>query len=228
MGPKPQGTAGRIDPVVRSPSRWEIGVDSAIHAVAIIAGLAGAVALFVIASARGGAADLTVAAIYSGGLIAMFSCSAAYNLGRWSRHRFWLRNLDQAAIFVMIAGTYTPFTILHLDGAWRLALTGFVWSFAAIGIGLRLLGGSLFDRLSTLLYLGFGWMALLAIFPLVNALDPGIVALLAAGGLLYTIGVIFHLRETLPFQNAIWHAFVLAAASVHYAAVAGSLAAPAS
>ena len=158
----------------------------------------------------------------------MFSCSAAYNLGRWSRHRDWLRNLDQAAIFVMIASTYTPFTILHLEGAWSLALTSFVWSFAAVGILMRLLHGRLFERLSTLLYLAFGWMALVALFPLLRALDATTVALLAAGGLLYTAGVIFHLWERLPFQNAIWHGFVFAAASLHYAAVAGSIASPGS
>lgn len=209
--------------VRRRLTRWEIGVDGAIHACAIVAGLIGGVILLVLVSLHGGAADVVVTAIYSGGLIVMLSCSTAYNLGRLTRHGPWLRNLDQAAIFLMIAGTYTPFTVLHLDGAWSVSLTGVIWSCAGLGVLLRLLGGRLFDRLSVGLYLALGWMALVALAPLIEALEPPALILLATGGALYTVGVIFHLWERLPFQTAIWHLFVVAAAATHYAAVIVSI-----
>ena len=119
----------------------------------------------------------------------------------------------------MIAGTYTPFTLLALQGAWSWSFTCLVWSVALLGILLRLLHGRLFDRLSLGLYLVLGWIALAAIAPLVDALNTPTLILLAIGGALYTIGVIFHLWERLPFQNVIWHTFVVAAAAVHFAAV---------
>lgn len=205
--------------LARQFSRWEVGVDGAIHACAIIAGIVGTVALIWIARARGGAADVTIVALYSGALLTMFSCSAAYNLARTTRHGDWLRCLDNSAIFLMIAGTYTPFTVLHLQGAWSISLTGLVWSVAAAGILIRLLHGPLFDRISIGLYLALGWMGLIALFPLIQALDTPTLILLGVGGVLYTIGVAFHLWEQLPFQNAIWHGFVVAAAATHYAAV---------
>lgn len=209
----------------RRHTRWETGVDGAVHAVAILAGILGAVGLLWLAASRGSAGHIAVAAIYSTSLIAMFSCSAAYNLNRWSPHGNWLRNLDQAAIFVMIAGSYTPFTIFFLEGPWRVALTTIIWSLCAVGIVIRLCHGRLFDRISLALYLGLGWIGLVALVPLVGAVDLSTLALLVGGGLLYTAGVLFHLWERLPFQNAIWHGFVLAAATVHFVAVAGTVAA---
>jgi hemolysin III len=207
--------------------RWEIGVDGAIHAAAIIAGLIGAVALLLIASRRGDALDVAAVAIYSAGLVAMFGCSAAYNLGRFTRHGNWLRSLDNSAIFLMIGGTYTPFTVLDLNGAWSWSLTSIVWTVAIAGVLLRLFHARLFDRVSLLLYLALGWIGVVALPPLVQALDMPALVLLFVGGALYTIGLIFHLWHRLPFQNAIWHGFVVAAAATHFAAIVISLAAPA-
>jgi len=206
--------------------RWEIGVDGAIHAVAIAAGLVGAVALLLIASRRGGAPDVAAVSIYSVGLLAMLGCSCAFNLGRFSRHANWLRQLDHSAIFLMIAGTYTPFTVLDLGGAWRWSLAGAVWSIAILGVLLRLFHGKLFDRVSIGLYLALGWLGIIALPPLIHALDTPTLVLLAVGGGLYTLGVIFHLWERLPFQNAIWHGFVVAAAATHFAAIVISVLTP--
>jgi hemolysin III len=204
--------------------RWEIRVDGAIHVVAIIAALVGAIILILMADHRGGAEDVAAVAIYSVGLLAMFGCSAAYNFGRFSRHADWLRGLDQAAIFLMIAGTYTPFTVIDLSGAWSWSFTSVVWSLAIVGVLLRLLHGRLFARLSIALYLALGWFGLVAIFPLVQSLHVATLILLVVGGALYTIGIVFHLWERLPFQTAIWHLFVVAAAAVHFAAVTVSVA----
>jgi hemolysin III len=210
--------------VRRRLSRWEIGVDGAIHVCAIVAGIVGAIVLILVARVRGGgAAEFAVTGIYSAALVAMLGCSAAYNLARETRHGWWLRNLDQVAIFLMIAGTYTPFTVLHLTGVWSVSTTTMIWACAGLGILVRLLNGRLFERLSTGLYLVLGWMALVMLSPLLASLDLAAVILLAIGGGLYTVGVIFHLWERLPFQTAIWHLFVVAAAAVHYAAVLVSL-----
>jgi hemolysin III len=165
-----------------------------------------------------------VAAIYSFGLIAMLGCSAAFNVGRSSRFCGALRGIDQSAIFIMIAGSYTPFTVLYLEDGWRLTLTAMIWSLAGLGIFLRLFRPRLFAKLSVPLYLSLGWVGLVAFVPLVQAMDNVTFGLLLAGGLLYTAGVAFHLWKRLPFQNVIWHGFVVAAAAVHFAAVAVSIA----
>lgn len=209
--------------ISRQLTRWEIGVDGAIHAAAIVAGLFGAVMLIWLAAARGNAAYVAASVIYSGGLLAMLGCSCAYNLARWTRHGRWLCRLDHSAIFIMIAGTYTPFTALHLQGAWSVGFTGAVWAIAAAGIFVRLFGGLLFDRISLGLYLALGWMGVVALAPLIQVLDNTTLTLLVVGGALYTVGTVFHLWERLPFQTAIWHAFVVAAASTHYAAVVLSI-----
>ncbi len=199
--------------------RWEMGVDGAIHVLAIFAGLIGAGALLVIAARRGEAEDVAAVGIYSLGLLAMLGCSCAYNLGRFSRHADWLKHLDHSAIFLMIAGTYTPFALIDLEGAWKWSLIGTVWSLAVAGVGLRLFHSRLFDKVSLGFYLALGWLGIVALPPLIHALDTPALVLLAVGGGLYTAGLIFHLWERLPFQKAIWHGFVVAAAATHFAAV---------
>jgi hemolysin III len=213
-----------VEAVRRRFHSWEIGVDGAIHACAIVAAIVGAAILIVFAASRGGAKDILAVAIYSTGMLAMFAFSCAYNLGRFTRHANWLCKLDHSGIFLMIAGTYTPFTLLSLQSPWNWTFTSLVWSVALLGIALRLLHGRFFDRVSIGLYLLFGWIALAAIAPLIEALNTPTVILLATGGALYTIGVVFHLWERLPFQAAIWHLFVVAAAAVHFAAVVVSVA----
>jgi len=131
----------------------------------------------------------------------------------------FLRRCDHAAIFVMIAGTYTPFTLLRLDGAWSWGLTSAVWLIAAIGMLMKLSPRCDLRFASAAPYLLLGWLGLVAIDPLFRSLGWETLGLIGLGGALYTIGVLFHIWDKLPFHNAIWHAFVLAAAAVHYAAV---------
>ncbi len=205
--------------------RWEIGVDGAVHGVAIVCGLIGAVALLMIAARHGApAGDVAAVCIYSAGLLAMLGCSFAYNLGRFGRHKEWLKRLDHSAIFLMIAGTYTPFTVIDLTGAWSWSFTSVVWAVAVTGVLLRLFHGDLFDRVSLGFYLALGWIGIVALPPLIGALDTPALVLLAVGGVLYTGGVIFHMWERLPFQRAIWHGFVVAAAATHFAAIVISVA----
>ncbi len=199
----------------------ELAADRAIHLLGIALGITGAIAIVVIAAAMRRLGDLPPILIYAAGLLAMLGCSAAYNMFRTSRWRDWLRRFDHAAIFAMIAGTYTPFTLLGLKGTWSIALTAVIWAVAAIGIAIKLLKPHRIETISIGLYLALGWIGVVAAGPFMAALDPVTLSLLAAGGILYSSGVVFHLWHRLPYQNAIWHGFVLAAASVHYAAVVG-------
>jgi hemolysin III len=211
--PAPMATA------LRALTRGELLADGVIHVIGITAGLAGAATLVIAAATRGSPLELAALITYSGGLLAMLGCSAAYQLLRSSRRRELLRCFDHSAIFLMIAGTYTPFTLLRIRPFWDVALTAAVWSIAATGIALRMLRPAVFDRVSIGFYLALGWAGLVAIAPLVPLVHVSTLVLLGAGGLIYTAGVAFHLWERLPFQNALWHACVLAAAGVHYAAV---------
>lgn len=203
----------------RDPSRCEMLADCIIHILGVAGGSIGGAALVALIAARGDQLALGALLIYACGMIAMFCCSAAYNLARKSPWRILLRRCDHAAIFVMIAGSYTPFTVLRLDGAWSWCLTSAVWLVAAIGVLFKLCRPCDLRYASLAPYLLLGWIGVIAIDPLFSSLGRDTIALIGLGGVLYTIGALFHVWEKLPFQNAIWHAFVLAAASVHYAAV---------
>ena len=197
----------------------EVLADGVVHALGLALGVVGAVALVGLAVFYGNPVLVVPLFIYAAGLVAMLGCSAAYNLLRSSRRREWLRRFDHAAIFAMIAGTYTPFTILGLEGGWSSGLTVLIWSVAAIGIALKLWQPRRIETISIALYLGLGWIGLIALHPFAMALDASTLALLAAGGIIYSVGVVFHLWQRLPYHNAIWHGFVLVAAGIHYLAV---------
>jgi hemolysin III len=211
--------AAETGAIPRDPSRHELAADCIIHILGIGAGSIGGATLMALIAARGDWLELGALLIYAVGMTAMFGCSAAYNLARTSRWRAAFQRCDHAAIFVMIAGTYTPFTLLRLDGAWSWGLTTAVWLIAGVGMLIKLCRRCDLRYASVAPYLLLGWIGLIAIDPLFRSLGWETLALIGLGGALYMIGVGFHVWNRLPFQNAIWHAFVLAAASVHYAAV---------
>jgi hemolysin III len=206
------------EPRRRAYDRNEKLVDLAVHLIGGSAASAGALALLLAAGGRGWAVVAPVA-IYALTLVATFAASAAYNLGYETRLRVTLRRLDHSAIFAMIAGTYTPFTVRLAQGSAAVWSTAAVWSIAAAGIGLKLFSPALFERIGVALYLALGWAALVIVPDIAPRLTPLSLALLAAGGALYTIGVCFHVKERLRFHNAIWHVFVVAAASCHFVSV---------
>jgi hemolysin III len=198
----------------------EFAADRLVHVVGLVAAGVGVLVLAVLAATSGRPIDLIPVSAYALGLLAMLGFSAAYNIARRSRHRDLLRRFDHAAIFAMIAGTYTPFTTLALSGSWAIGMTILVWTIAGLGIALKLiLPQRRWEGLSVALYLVFGWIVLIAVGPLSRAVDTSVLVLLGAGGVVYSLGVIFHGWGRLPFQNAIWHGFVLAAAAIHYAAI---------
>jgi hemolysin III len=208
----------------REPDRaLELLVDRQIHRVGLAAAGLAAAWLIAVAAAAGRASVVLPVLIYAGGFLAMLGCSAAYNLAAESPRREWLRRLDHAAIFLMIAGTYTPFTTTKLNGSWSTAMTAGIWTVAGAGIVIKLFQSHRFERLSLVCYLSLGWVGLIALHPLAAVLDFKTLILLGIGGMLYTLGVIFHLWRSLPFQTAVWHGFVLLAAGCHYVAVLHAL-----
>jgi hemolysin III len=200
-------------------SRGERIADLCIHLIGVPAGVAGAVGLITHGFATGGAATIASLVLYGAGLVGMLALSAAYNLTDSPGPKELLRRFDHAAIFTMIAGTYTPFMLLKIGGGWGIGLLAFVWLTAFAGAGVKLLYPRRLERVSIALYLALGWSAVVALRPIVEALSPPTLLLLAAGGVLYTLGVVFHVSERLAYQNALWHACVLLAAACHYAAV---------
>ncbi|MBS0519959.1 MAG: hemolysin III family protein [Proteobacteria bacterium] len=202
----------------RPPTPRELVADGVVHALGVGLGLPAAIVLVAWTAFRHGH-QLAPIAIYAAGLCAMFVCSAAYNVLRRSRLRGWLRRFDHAAIFAMIGGTYTPFTVLRLESVWSAVLTGVIWSVAGLGIVAKLLQPRWIEPVSVGLYLALGWIGVVAIGPFLDGLATTTLALLAAGGVVYTAGVAFFLWQRLPYHNAIWHAFVLVAAGLHYGAV---------
>jgi hemolysin III len=157
--------------------------------------------------------------VYAAGLLAMLGFSAAYNLWPVSRSKWILRRLDHSAIYLLIAATYTPIMVQIQDKVFALALLAGVWLVAVVGILIKLFMPGRFDRLSVGLYLAMGWSGLIAYNSVVESLPTLAMWFIAAGGILYTLGVIFHAWRQLRFQNAIWHSFVLLGAACHYTAV---------
>jgi len=197
--------------------RAEVIADGLVHALGLALGVAGVLSLLVHVSAQA-PARITAALIYGAGLLTVLGLSATYNLWPISRTKWVLRRFDHAAIYLLIACTYTPFLSDLNDPAASNLLVG-VWVTACVGMVLKLTYPDRFERPSILLYLGLGWSGVLVYERVITGLPLATVWLLAVGGVLYSAGVLFHLWERLRFHNALWHAFVLAAAACHFCAV---------
>lgn len=197
----------------------ERAVDAAIHVLGVAASLTAMGALWAVVAMQHAGWPLLSVIIYGLGVIAVFTISAAYHLSPVGPWKARLRRLDHAAIFLKIAGTYTPFAMISVGGWSGAALLAIVWGVAAVGVPLKLFAAESSSRWALWLYLAQGWAMVLAAEPVWSALGGGTLSLLMIGGLLYTIGVVFFISERLPFHNAIWHAFVFAASCFMYAAV---------
>ena len=199
--------------------RAEIIADGVVHAIGVCFGVIGSIALVVFAWNSAGNLELASVLPYAIGLLAMLAFSAAYNMWPVSPVKWLLRRFDHSAIFVLIAGTYTPFIALMKASIASGMLLVVIWATAAVGAVLKVVLPGRFDRFSIALYLLLGWSGVLAYESVIAVLPSFTLWFLAVGGALYTIGVIFHIWAGLRFQNAIWHGCVLAAASCHYTAV---------
>lgn len=197
----------------------EFVADGAIHVIGICLGLTATIVLAVTLWDTGDAARQVTVMIYAACLMAMLICSALYNMFARDHKTGILRRLDHAAIFLLIAGTYTPLAAMIIGGWTGGILLAVVWTGALTGAIVKLLHLQGLEKLTVPIYLGLGWIVVFAVNPLIeNASTFGFYMILA-GGLLYTVGTVFYAWKRLPFQNAIWHAFVLAAAVCHFTAV---------
>ena len=171
-----------------------------------------------------GAAAIAASTLYAVSLSGTFGVSAAYHRGRWSpAARRRMKRLDHSMIYVLIAGSYTPISVLVLDGRWEVVLLSLAWAGAAVGVGLKTLAPDGLRAVTATLYMVLGWLALVALPQLARAMTPTELALMVAGGLLYTVGaIVFVLRRPDPRPQTfgyheIWHVFMVSAAACHYA-----------
>lgn len=193
--------------------------DGFIHIVGATGGVAAIAILLILVAPVSPPLSIASVAIYGVGLVAMLGFSAGYNMVTRPNWKRVLRRLDHASIFVMIAGTYTPFSLIAIGGLPGMALFAGVWLVALVGVAGVAFAPKQAEKISIGVYLIQGWAILLVLDPLVASVSTRVVVLLMVGGALYTIGVLFHLWRRLPYHNAIWHLFVLLAASCHYWAV---------
>jgi len=212
-------SAFRPPAAYRDFSSGEMIADGAVHAAALLAGVIGFSLLFQKVALHGAATDGVAMAIYAASFFLLFGFSCAYNMAPPSPAKWLLRRFDHASIYLMIGGTYTALLSQASIAFWTIALSATVWTGAIAGAALKLFMPGRFDRVSIGVYLTLGWSALIAAKPLISALPEETLALVAAGGALYSIGVAFHLWESLKYQTAIWHACVTAAAACHFAGV---------
>ena len=199
--------------------RAELIADGIVHAIGVIFGLIAATVLVVLTAVYASALDIVAVSIYVAGLLAMLVLSASYNLWPVSPTKWVLRRFDHAAIFVLIAATYTPIIMELKDSVFAMVLLVGVWCVAIFGVVLKLGWPGRFDRVSVGLYLALGWSGMMLYDSVVTALPKLALWFVLAGGALYSLGVIFHAWRRLRFQNAIWHCFVLLGAACHYTAV---------
>lgn len=207
---------------LRPQTRGEELVNSAIHLVGL-AGAAFGLPLLVLGAMRsGGSASVVGASIFGATTVLLYLVSTIYHALPEGRAKRLFKVLDHSAIYLLIAGTYTPFTLGVLRGAWGWALLGVVWGLAVLGILTKVLGGLRGRGLSTALYLLMGWIGVIAYEPLERVLPAAGILWILAGGLAYTAGVIFYATDArLRYGHSIWHLFVGAGTACHYVAVAG-------
>lgn len=191
---------------------------SVTHGLGIVLSIAGLIAMLVVSERSGDVRHVVASMVYGVTLILLYLASTLYHGIPWPKAKRVLKVLDHSAIYLLIAGTYTPFTLISLRGGWGWTLFGLVWGMALLGITLKVAAIGRFQWLSIALYLGMGWLVV-ALRPLIEAVSPAGVQLLFLGGLSYTLGVVFYKWRRLPYHHAVWHLFVLAGSVFHFFAV---------
>jgi hemolysin III len=202
---------------VRRP-REELA-NSLSHGVGFMCAVAATPVLIIGASSRGTADDIVGSSVFGATMVLLYLASTWYHAVPVSPLKDRLQKLDHAAIYLLIAGTYTPFTLGVLGGAWGWTLFGLVWGAAAVGVCAKLIAGVRYPRLSTAMYVIMGWLVLIAIRPLTVSMSPAGVLWLVAGGISYSAGVVFYAARRLPYSHFVWHLFVLAGSTCHFFAV---------
>lgn len=199
-------------------TRREELANSLTHGAGILASVAGATVLIVLAAGTGAAA-VVGASVFGASLILLYTASTLYHAIRSPSAKARLKIFDHCAIYVLIAGTYTPFTLVGLRGEWGWSLLGVIWGLAVVGVVFKLFWTGRFPRISTAIYVGMGWLIVIAAGPTIRALSPVTLAWLFTGGVAYTTGTFFYHSRRIPYAHAIWHVFVLAGSVAHAIAV---------
>lgn len=197
--------------------------DAVVHVLGLVVALAAGSALLALAWVQTAPDAFPALLVYVLTLVAVLGVSMAYNLWPRSVVKHYLARFDQAAIFLFIAGSYTPFLAVIGGTAAGSIMMSVVWGASLVGVALKLIVPERFGRMAILLYLAIGWSGVAVFQALAQELTPTTLWLLLAGGITYSVGIIFHLWEKLHFQNALWHAFVVAGASLHLWAVLDSM-----
>lgn len=205
--------------VKRAQSRGEEIANSVSHGAGFVAAAVATPFLFAEVARNGGVADLVGAVVFAVTVMLAYLSSTLYHAVPEPRAKQLLRAIDHGSIFLLIAGTYTPFTLGVLRGGWGWTLFGLVWTLALAGVVMKALGGVRFRRLSVVVYLAMGWLVIVAIGPLLERMEPAGVAWLVAGGIAYTAGVVFYALDRYRFCHFVWHLFVLAGTVCHFIAV---------
>ncbi len=197
--------------------------NSLTHGAGLALAVAGCAAIVTLAALRGNAWHIVACSVYGATLVCLYAASTVYHSVRSRRVKRVMRILDHSAIFLLIAGTYTPFTLVNMRGAWGWSLFGVVWGLAVAGIVFKVWFVEHFPIASTIVYLAMGWLAVVAVKPVLAMVPPAGIVWLVAGGLMYTAGVGFFAWEKLPYHHAIWHVFVIGGSVCHYCAVLSSV-----
>ncbi len=193
------------------------------HGLGIVASLVGGAGLITMTAIYGDGWQLVGSIVFSASLVLLYSASTLYHAAKKTVLKKRLRIFDHASIYILIAGTYTPFMLVGLRGGWGWSLFGIVWGLAIVGVIAKLFLTGRFNKTSTAIYLAMGWLAIFAIGPLMNALPKSTLSWMMAGGLFYTLGTVFYLSRRIPYAHAIWHLFVMAGSACHFAAVYGHM-----
>lgn len=212
-----------MDPTKASHKRQSYAEEVAnamTHGIGLALSILGWIALMLWSGVAGDGWALAASAVYGGSLVFLYSTSTLYHSVQRPRTKYTLRILDHVAIFLLIAGTYTPFTLLLLRDGWGWTMLAVIWGLAIAGLLFKLFSAHRFHPAATSLYLVMGWMGVLLADPVSSALPAGGLLLVVAGGLAYTVGVVFYGWHSLPYSHAIWHVFVLVGSICHYIAVA--------
>ncbi|MDH5823532.1 hemolysin III family protein [Luteimonas sp. RD2P54] len=196
------------------------------HGVGAAAALAGGAVLIALAALHGNAWQLGAAIVFAISLLLLYTASTLYHAVTHPVLKGRLKVFDHCAIYLLIAGTYTPFTLIALRGPLGWSLFAAIWTLALAGVVFKLFYTGRFRRLSTLIYVAMGWLVLVAIKPVLSALDAWTFGWLLAGGIAYTLGTFFYHRETVPYSHAIWHLFCIAGSVCHYVAVMAEVIGP--
>ncbi len=192
---------------------------SVTHGIGALLAVAGLVVLTTLAALSGEAVHVVSSVVFGTTLVILYSASTLYHAVSSPRVKMVLRVIDHSSIFLLIAGTYTPFTLISLSGPWGWTLFGIIWGLAALGIIAQFFRLGRSNLFQIILYLTMGWAALAAVGPIIRAVPPAGLTLMVAGGLAYTVGVVFYLTRRIPYHHAIWHLFVIAGSVLHFFAV---------